>query len=73
MLVVVEVREENSAPYDPNAGWKEGDILPGRLVSRADAQGSAADNDATKGTWKDDVYTLLFRRKLNTGHLGSVG
>jgi cytochrome c551/c552 len=62
------VREENSAPYDPNAGWKEGDILPGRLVSRADAKGSAADNDSTKGVWKDSVYTVVFRRKLNTGH-----
>ncbi len=62
------LREENTVAYDPNAGWKEGDMLPGRLVSRADAKGSAADNDATKGTWKDGVYTLVWRRKLNTGN-----
>lgn len=62
------LREENTAPYDPNAGWKEGDMLPGRLVSRADAKGSAADNDATKGAWKDGVYTLGWRRKLDTGN-----
>jgi hypothetical protein len=62
------VREENAAPFDPNAGWKEGDILPGRLISRADAKGSAADNDYAKGTWKDGAYTVLWRRKLDTGH-----
>lgn len=62
------IRETNAVPYDPNAGWKEGDILPGRLLSRADAQGSAADNDAVHGTWKDGTYTVVWRRKLDTGH-----
>jgi hypothetical protein len=62
------VREENAAPFDPNAGWKEGDLLPGRLISRADAKGSAADNDYAKGTWKDGTYTLVMRRKLDTGN-----
>ena len=62
------VREGNAVPFDPAAGWKEGDILPGRLLSRADAQGSAADNDAVFGGWKDGVYTLVWRRKLDTGH-----
>jgi hypothetical protein len=62
------VREANAVTYDANAGWKEGDILPGRLLSRVDAKGSAADNDLVKGTWKDGIYTLLFRRKLDTGH-----
>jgi hypothetical protein len=62
------VRETNAVPYDPNAGWREGDILPGRLLSRADAQGSAADNDAVHGTWADGAYTLVWRRKLDTGH-----
>lgn len=62
------IRETNAVPYDPNAGWREGDILPGRLLSRADAQGSAANNDAVHGTWKDSTYTLVWRRKLDTGH-----
>jgi len=64
----VIVKETNAVPFDPAAGWKEGDILPGRLVSRADAKGSAADNDAVYGTWKDRTYTLVWRRKLDTGH-----
>jgi hypothetical protein len=62
------VREDNAAPYDPNAGWKEGDILPGRLISRADAKGSAADNEYAKGAWKDGAYTVVWRRKLDTGN-----
>jgi hypothetical protein len=62
------VREENAVKFDPNAGWKEGDILPGRLLSRADSRGSAADNDAVYGTWKDNSYTVVWRRKLDTGH-----
>ena len=62
------IKETNAVPFDPNAGWKEGDILPGRLLSRIDAKGSAADNDAAYGTWRNGTYTLVWRRKLNTGH-----
>lgn len=62
------VKEENAVPYDEGAGFQEGDILPGRLLSRAGAEGSAADNDWAKGTWENGTYTLVFRRKLDTGH-----
>ena len=62
------IKETNAKPFDPNAGWQEGDILPGRLLSRVEAKESAADNDAVSGTWKDGVYTLVWRRKLDTGH-----
>jgi len=64
------IKETNAVPFDPNADWKEGDILPGRLLSRTDASGSAADNDAVYGTWKDGTYTLVWRRKLDSGHPG---
>jgi hypothetical protein len=62
------IREENAVPYDPNAGWKADDVLPGRLLSREDAAGSAADNDQAEGEWKDGVWTVMWARKLNTGH-----
>lgn len=64
------IREENAVSYDPNAGWKEGDVLPGRLLSHADAEGSAADNGQVASEWKDGVYTVVWTRKLNTGHPG---
>jgi hypothetical protein len=61
----VLVREQNAVPFDPNAGWKEGDLLPQYVVSREDAKGSAADNNNVKGVWKDGVWTLTWARKLN--------
>jgi len=62
------IREQNAVPYDAGAGWKKGEILPGRLLSRADATGSAADNKASTGVWKDGTYTLTWSRPLDTGH-----
>lgn len=62
------IREENAVPYDPDAGWKKGDVLPGRLLSRADASGSGADSAAARGTWQDGVWTVEWTRKLDTGH-----
>jgi len=61
------IKEENAVPYDPAAGWKEGDILPGRLLTTA-VEGSAGDNNNVQGEWKDGVYTVVWTRKLNTGH-----
>ena len=62
------IREENAVAYDPAAGWKKGDVLPGRLLSRADASGSAADNADVRGEWADGQWTVLWTRKLDTGH-----
>lgn len=57
------IREVNAVPFDPNAGWKEGDMVPDYLVSRADAKGSAADNNGI-GTWKDGMWTVVMVRPL---------
>jgi hypothetical protein len=62
------IREENAAPYDPEAGWQEGDVLPGRLLSREDAKESAADNDDVRGTWENSVWTVTWTRPLDTGN-----
>lgn len=62
------IQEQNAVPYDPNAGWKEGDVLPGRLLTRTGVEGSAGDNSQANGVWKDGVWTVVFTRKLNTGH-----
>ncbi|NOY15781.1 MAG: hypothetical protein GXP23_02390 [Gammaproteobacteria bacterium] len=64
---VALIREVNAKAYDPNAGFKEGDILPGRLLTK-NTEGSAGDNDSARGRWENGVYTLVFRRKLDTGH-----
>ena len=57
------IREQNAVPFDPNAGWKEGDLIPDYIVSRADATGSAADNNAI-AAWKDGMWTVVMVRPL---------
>jgi hypothetical protein len=62
------IREENATPYDANLDWKKDDVLPGRVLSREDSKGSAADNKNSKGVWKDGMWTVTWARPLNTGH-----
>lgn len=57
------VREQNAVPFDPAAGWKEGDMVPDYIVSREDAKGSAADNNAI-ASWKDGKWTVVVTRPL---------
>lgn len=57
------VKEENAVPFDPNAGWKEGDLIPDYIISRTDAKGSAADNNAM-AAWKDGKWTVVLTRPL---------
>jgi hypothetical protein len=56
---------QNAAPFDPNAGWKEGDLLPQYYVNAEAAKGSAADNKQAKGVWKDGAWTVTWARPLN--------
>ena len=62
------IQEQNAVPYDPAAGWKEGDVLPGRLLTRTGASGSAADNSEVTSEWTDGVWTVVWARPLDTGH-----
>ncbi len=57
------IRERNAAPFDPKAGWKEGDMIPDYITSREDAKGSAADNNAIS-EWKDGMWTVVIVRPL---------
>jgi hypothetical protein len=57
------VREKNAVPFDPAAGWKEGDMIPDYIMSRDDAKGSAADNNAT-ASWASGMWTVVMVRPL---------
>jgi ethylbenzene dehydrogenase len=57
------IREQNAVPFDPNASWKEGDMIPDYVVSREDSKGSAADNNAI-ASWKDGTWTVVIIRPL---------
>ncbi|MBM3565503.1 MAG: hypothetical protein FJX42_05265 [Alphaproteobacteria bacterium] len=59
------IKDETAVPFDPNAGWKEGDMLPEVYLSRAEATGSAADNAYAKGQWADGHWTVVWVRPLN--------
>lgn len=61
------IKGVNAKPYNPKAEFKVGDILPGRLLTKA-TSGSAGDNNYAKGHWKNGLYTVVFRRKMDTGH-----
>jgi hypothetical protein len=61
------VREENAVPFDANAGWKEGDLIPDYVLSRQDAGGSAADNNAL-ASWENGQWTVVIVRPLNLGN-----
>ena len=57
------VRERNAVAFDPNAGWKAGDMIPDYVLSREDAKGSASDNKAI-ASWKDGSWSLVIVRPL---------
>lgn len=62
------IAEENAVAFDPNAGWKEGDMIPEYYLTRTGAEGSAADNSDVQGTWEDGMWTVVWTRKLDTGN-----
>ena len=57
------VKGVNAVPFDPNAGWKAGDILPQYYLSAEDAKGSAADNKGIS-SWENGLQTVVIIRPL---------
>lgn len=55
----------NTMPYDASK-IEEGQYLQGRL--NREGKGSAADNNEIHSTWENGKYTVIFKRKLDTGH-----
>jgi len=58
------IREQNAVPFDPNAGWKEGDLIPEYVLNREGAKGSGADNKNVNGVWTDGMWTVVWVRSL---------
>jgi hypothetical protein len=58
------IRGVNAVPFDPNAGWSAGDLIPEYVLTR-EAKGSAADNKDVKSGWKDGVWTVDWVRPRN--------
>ena len=58
------IREQNAVPFDPNAAWKEGDLIPEYVLNKEGAKGSGADNKNVNGVWKDSMWTVVWVRPL---------
>lgn len=60
------LREDQAKPFDPNHSWKEGDVLPRRVLRAGD--GSHADiSVAGSARWKDGFWDVTLVRKMDTG------
>lgn len=58
--------DDTKAAFDPNHSWKEGDVLPGRVLRPY--EGSMADiKTMGKGVWKDGFWEVTLSRLMNTG------
>ena len=61
------LREEQAKPFDPAYTWKDGDVIPQRLLQAGD--GSRADIKVHgKGRWKDGFWDVTLVRAMDTGH-----
>lgn len=59
--------EGQAPPFDPQAGWAEGDTLPRRFLRQP--EGSKADIKVQgKGRWADGHWNVTLSRALDTGH-----
>lgn len=64
---VYYLRADQAVPFDPNAGWTEGDTLPRRILTMADK--SRGDITVSgEGRWKDGYWDVTLRRRLDTGN-----
>ncbi len=61
------MREDQAKPYDPQHAWKEGDVLPRRVLRPG--EGSRADISVQgQARWKDGYWDVTLVRAMDTGH-----
>jgi hypothetical protein len=61
------MREDQTKPYDPGHAWKDGDVLPRRVLRAGD--GSRADISVVgKARWKDGYWDVTLVRAMDTGN-----
>jgi hypothetical protein len=61
------LRDGEAVPFDPAAGWQNGDTLPRRIL-RTPAESMADIAVQGKGRWADGYWDVTLTRKLDTGH-----
>lgn len=56
-----------AVPFDPNAGWQNGDVLPRRIL-RPGAKSRGDIRVVGQGRWTDGYWDVTLSRALDTGH-----
>lgn len=63
---VYYLSDETKVEFDPNHAWKEGDVLPARVLRPF--EGSMADiKTVGKGRWENGFWEVTLSRLMNTG------
>jgi hypothetical protein len=61
------LREDQAIPFDPQRGWKDGDVIPQRLL-RAGDDSHADIKVHGDARWKDGFWDVTLVRAMDTGH-----
>jgi hypothetical protein len=61
------LRENQAKPYDPDHPWKDGDVIPQRLL-RAGDDSHADIKVQGNARWKDGFWDVTLVRAMDTGH-----
>jgi hypothetical protein len=61
------LREDQAKPFDPDRAWKDGDVIPQRLL-RAGDDSHADIKVHGNARWKDGYWDVTLVRAMDTGH-----
>lgn len=61
------LREDQAKPFDPDHAWKDGDVIPQRLL-RAGDDSHADIKVHGNARWKDGFWDVTLVRAMDTGH-----
>jgi uncharacterized membrane protein YphA (DoxX/SURF4 family) len=61
------LREDQAKPFDPGHAWKDGDVIPQRLL-RAGDDSHADIKVHGNARWKDGTWDVTLVRAMDTGH-----
>lgn len=64
--MVYYLRDDQALPFDPDAGWQNGDTLPRRIL-RQPAESRADIRVGGGGRWADGFWDVTLTRALDTG------
>lgn len=63
--LLTEGVRRNAVPFEPSASFREGDLLPRRVLREATGSRDAVD---AYGVWENGRWTVTFVRRLDTGN-----